>query len=722
MSDEKKIDQSISQAHNAATSGTGDATVNNITTNIYNAIPSKSQNPQQLPLDIDELVQTTRVNIRDRIIYKHGKMSVLDMGRPMEIGNIYTNVNVLEKITANQYLSISEMEEKDLDASRNGNVIAAEVPADGVVESEPKLMILGKPGAGKTIFLWHLMLKCIEGEMLQTHIPLFIELKDFEHGRVKLFDYIAERLVEYGVEETQVEPLLNSGRLFILLDGLDEVQGDKQISPKIKKFTDKYFKNRFVITCRIAAQEFNFEQFTNVEITDFDDKQIEQFVRQWFAARKDTNEAESFILHLDGNDKLKELAKTALLLTLLCLVFEQKGEFPLSRVQLYEQYLGVFLEKWDKSRAVERDQPLYVPPLLYKEKEELLCEIAYSTFVRDKYFFTPSEVDECIKQYFDKTFVESTSVQFTSENVLKLIESQHGLIIEAATGIYCFSHLTFHEYLTAKKIFAEGKELLFATADYITETRWYEVLLSMVGILHNPDSLLQSMKQEIDGLLKDDGKLQQYLAWVKDTLNLVEFKFKPAGVRALYLDRDLFLFVSHYFDHSLSLHLDLSRHLDLDLSQHLDLSRHLDLNLSQSLDLSRHLDLNLSQSLYRIKGFAGKNEFKRKLLFLKNQLSSRMQIEDYDTFKQWWKENGDKWTQQLREIMIEHRNIGHDWQFTNHQKQLLAKYYDANKLLVDCLNSDCRVTPDVRKPIEDTMILPIKSIPPTHLKTVLLQL
>lgn len=113
-------------------------------------------------------------------------------------------------------------------------------------------------------------------------------------------------------------------------------------------------------------------------------------------------------------------------------------------------------------------------------------------------------------------------------------------------------------------------------------------------------------------------------------------------------------------------------------------------------------------------GFAGEDELKRKLLLLKNPLSIGVEVK---SFIQRWEENGDNWTQQFRAIMIECRNIGHDWQFTESQNELWKKYYEANNFLVKCLNSDCRVSPDVRQQIEDTMILPISSIP-TYWKTV----
>ncbi|MEM6448379.1 MAG: hypothetical protein AAF704_17685 [Cyanobacteria bacterium P01_D01_bin.123] len=76
-----------------------------------------------------------------------------------------------------------------------------------------------------------------------------------------------------------------------------------------------------------------------------------------------------------------------------------------------------------------------------------------------------------------------------------------------------------------------------------------------------------------------------------------------------------------------------------------------------------------------------------------------------EAFKQWWQVNGKTWVEKLRTLITQHRNIGHDWQFSDRQKEKLQQYYNANKLLVDCLNSDCYVTRSVRQAIEDTLLL-----------------
>jgi len=53
------------------------------------------------------------------------------------------------------------------------------------------------------------------------------------------------------------------------------------------------------------------------------------------------------------------------------------------------------------------------------------------------------------------------------------------------------------------------------------------------------------------------------------------------------------------------------------------------------------------------------------------------------------------------------RHLGQDWQFTNQHKQALEQYYDANKLLVDCLNSYCDVSP-AREEILETLLVKSK--------------
>ena len=60
--------------------------------------------------------------------------------------------------------------------------------------------------------------------------------------------------------------------------------------------------------------------------------------------------------------------------------------------------------------------------------------------------------------------------------------------------------------------------------------------------------------------------------------------------------------------------------------------------------------------------------------------------------------------------MIEHRNIGHKWHFSDRLQQRVEQYGNANKLLVECLNSNCQLTPAVRQEIEGRLLLPVAGL------------
>ena len=153
------------------------------------------------------------------------------------------------------------------------------------------------------------------------------------------------------------------------------------------------------------------------------------------------------------------------------------------------------------------------------------------------------------------------------------------------------------------------------------------------------------MKAKIDALLAGDEQLQTFLTWRREKTISVEFTYKPAAVRAFYL------------------------------------------SCSLDLALDRASDPELKQALHILKE----------------------QPPDLETLRQWWQANGNAWTEDLRAVMIKHRNIGHDWQFSAEQMDKLSQYYEATQLLVDCLNSDGYVTRSVWEKIEATLLLPIST-------------
>lgn len=242
------------------------------------------------------------------------------------------------------------------------------------------------------------------------------------------------------------------------MDGLDEVREEdtKRVLRQIRDISEQFHNNQFVITCRIAAKEYTFERFTEVEVADFDEEQIAIFAQNWFRL-SDPVKAERFMHKLEDNEPIKELASSPLLLTLLCLVFGESADFPANRSELYKEGLDILLKKWDTKRNIERDQ-VYKNLSLHR-KVDLLSQIALTTFEQKDYFFKQKTVETYIATFIYNlrdAHTEPKELELDSEIILKSIEAQHGLVVERAKGIYSFSHLTFQEYFSAREIVANS--------------------------------------------------------------------------------------------------------------------------------------------------------------------------------------------------------------------------------------------------------------------------
>jgi len=674
------------------------------------------------------LVEKIRELCRPQILQRCGLMRVLDMTQPLELDDIYTSVNILEKINGRRRLDISDLLKlcisEEFERPGLGRIAQERVPGRSAVEKYSKLMVLGKPGAGKTTFLKHIALQCVAGTLVCERVPFFIPLKDFAETepRCSLREYISAQLESYGVsDQTVAERLLLQGQALVLLDGLDEVEETdaKRVLQEVRQLAMQFHTNQFVISCRLATREYTLEQFTEVEVADFDLEQIASFTSKWFTS-KDRTSALKFQQKLQTHSPIRELATNPLLLTLLCLVFEESADFPANRSELYQEGLHVLLRKWDAKRNIERST-MY-QQLSVQHKEDLLGQIARRTFERGEYFFRQQELEQQIGEYIENLPSPSglTSQQLDSEAILKALEAQHGLLVERARGIYSFSHLTFQEYFTARELVASSEPKALDSAlqllvSHISDRRWREVFLLSVGMLRSADYLLVLIKQQVDSVLASDQYLQAFLVWVNQKAQAVSTPYQAATVRAFYFDLDLARVLN-----MVGGTLDLARSLDRNLTRDLDFDLALDLALDRTLALNHALDttiepiraINRVIERARVRAHTVDAELERSLQQLKEQLADAS--EDKRKFEEWWKANGGVWTDELRGLMIKHRNFGHNWHFSEQQTEALKQYYDANQLLVDCLNSNCYVTRTVREEILETLLLPPKqlSVPP----------
>ena len=435
---------------------------------------------------VDALVQQVRSRLHDDIQRLHGTMPLWGVDRCVALGDLFVDVNILEELSSSRK---SELDDLWQDFSQNRSyrsfdriglgIELKRVSGLEVLAKNANLMVVGKPGSGKTTYLQRVVMECNAGKLQAHRIPVLIKLLDFvEDGREVA--YSLERYLErcWRLSDAQTQLALDRGRALVLLDGLDEVTGEdgKNIAKEIKRFARTYPQVQVIVTCRTQSQESRFERFDYVEVADFNEPQVRSFSEHWFKTVMGDEsgglaKAREFLkqLFLEANKPIRELAITPILLSLTCAVFHQTGKFYSKRSKLYEEGLELLLEQGDERRGIERDEIYH--DLSVERKLELLSFLAVKKFEKEQYvLFEQAEIEEYIAEFLG---IE----QRDSRAVLKGMEAQHGLLIERSQKIWSFSHLTFQEYCTAysfAKIHSrdsEDKATLQALAHHVNENQ-----------------------------------------------------------------------------------------------------------------------------------------------------------------------------------------------------------------------------------------------------------
>ncbi|MDE0324274.1 MAG: NACHT domain-containing protein [Candidatus Poribacteria bacterium] len=483
-------------------------------------------------------------------------------------------------------------------------------------------MLLGGPGIGKSTFLRKVGLEALKGKdgnFKHQCIPVFLELKRFNEDQIDIETLITREFEVCGYPDPaqMTNAALKSGKLLILFDGLDEVPTDHvhNVILKIGDFVDQYSGNRFIASCRIAAYKGGFTRFTEVEMADFDDSQIQRYIKNWFDSTPDIYRQQ---LHddmktakrcwemLKASEHLatKELARNPLLLTLLCAVYDRSQTLPRNRASLYEKALNVFLEEWAAEKLVHQGASMN-QYLDIADEKRMLSEIAAKNFEANCLFFSKNELITQIREFGEGN--ANTPQTFNASKILDTILIDQGLFVERIRDSYSFSHLTFQEYLTANYIVKDTRSIKGLAKKHLHNNQWREVFLLTSGLMHEADDLLMAMGAEAAKSINTDG-LKLLFGWAKRIIDTTNNTYSQLTKQAFVIHQYFLLNLLNKFHETVksktgqSQDQDLYDHFDFDL--YLDLYLHLypepdpDWYTDLYFDLKKDLDQDLDQDLY----------------------------------------------------------------------------------------------------------------------------
>lgn len=226
------------------------------------------------------------------------------------------------------------------------------------IRAEPRSVVVGPAGAGKSLLLKNSMLIWAAGTPgRRPHVPVMVDLHRCNTGEHNLVDLVAGELHRNRLHRRPeavasfVHNALGDGRLRLLFDGLDEVGRDNQdrVVRELRDLARTYPDCQMVVTCRNAvyhgqlAPEFGHV----VEIAKFDDASVRRLLGNWPGIQGAGGPDRLFDM-LRKNPPLMLLARSPLLLTMMAYLhvegFAKTGRtLPNSRAEFYDKAIAHLL-------------------------------------------------------------------------------------------------------------------------------------------------------------------------------------------------------------------------------------------------------------------------------------------------------------------------------------------------------------------------------------------
>lgn len=327
-----------------------------------------------------------------------------------------------------------------------------------------RLMVKGNPGTGKSMLLRHITFCYAEGYwdgVFKKFIPVLLQLSRLsDNSEQTLEQHLVEVLKLDGFPHAEhfVTQSLKQDRLMLLLDGFDEVNSSdrKRVVKQIRDLLDQYQGCPVIITCRSAIYRDEFLSVVNqtLEVVEFNDQQIRDFLRAWEQEMPKGKSIEQLMHTLHDRPQIMTLARNPLMLTIIAYLYtDTPFILPHSRAEFYRKSTEILLDQWHQEhnqfQAREKKQILQHLALFFQDSANQQGQDRRSV----DYHTVLSQVEQILP-----------NLMFQPEDAKPLVNEiveRSGLLLAIDGGErYQFAHLTLQEFLAANKLIANPNDLI----------------------------------------------------------------------------------------------------------------------------------------------------------------------------------------------------------------------------------------------------------------------
>ncbi|MEM9217890.1 MAG: NACHT domain-containing protein [Cyanobacteria bacterium P01_F01_bin.150] len=691
----------------------GEATSDSAGASSISALPISSQK--------DLNVLGVRKLVYKKIEHLCGKIQIFN--RPVPISH-YVELSIfrLDELLTERYGSREmlkdefafETYDRELGAIRN-----LERVRELTAVEEQYLLVYGWPGTGKTSYLKWLATECNEGRLYSDLVPVYLEAKKFASPEFDLIHCIADFFASYriGNIQTVIKNLLQAGKIFLFIDGLDELHDAQAqaICQHIQDVVDQYFQCRYVFSCRLPLL-LPFYRFQKLLINGFDKKQRQTFAENWFEYQGlDAEKLRNFLSNLKNHKALGELTRTPLLMELLCRVFQQYGEFPPTRADLYQKGINGLIYK-DKNL---QKYP-FISHITRNDVWRFLHQIAMHYFTsQDEPMVLFDREDVLVRtQEFFIPIVQRNIDLEEANQLLENFELTYGLLVTHSANCCVFSHLTFQEYFTAN--FLAKKSQQKTVLKYITVPKWRFVIELVSELLHRDEKeyFFNQFKESVDAIVLNQ-KLKRFVRWldcmaveVLDTVGS-SIAHKRTLLRAWYF--------SFSFQDADTLYNPGRMSGNFILPELNRVASYISSNTLKEHALfykayyatwndNRYQEFERAVVTIHYSIQQQTNDSDDESLRLLRQLESwkdmiNLRKAHYKHPERWWQAERNYWKTRVGDFIDKTYGLRTHWTFTEKEKQLLFEYYDASRLLSICtVRAGQRLSNKYRQTLADSLL------------------